>query len=95
MIEYLVQYKGEVKSIFAPDPKTAAMLAGVREHPKYNPTSCLIKRGRITNVVTFRTDTGELVHVCEREARPHCIDLQEMKKNLQEERKDAKPMDDW
>lgn len=67
MIEYLVQYKGTVKSIFAPDPKTAAMLAGIGEHPKYNPTSCLINRGKITNVVTFRTDTGELVHVCRRD----------------------------
>ena len=75
MIEYLVQYKGEVKAIFAPDPKTAAMLAGIGEHPKYNPTSCLIKRGRKTNIVTFRTDIGEVVHVCPRDARPYCIDL--------------------
>lgn len=75
MIEYLVQYKGEVKAIFAPDPKTAAMLAGIGEHPKYNPTSCLIKRGRKTNVVTFRTDIGGVVHVCRRDARPNCIDL--------------------
>lgn len=75
MIEYLVQYKGGVKSIFAPDPKTAAMLAGIGEHPKYNPTSCLIKRGRKTNVVTFRTDIGGLVHVLPRDARPYCIDL--------------------
>lgn len=75
MIEYLVQYKGEVKAIFAPDPKTAAMLAGTGEHPKYNPTSCLIKRGRKSNVVTFRTDIGGVVHVCPRDARPYCIDL--------------------
>lgn len=74
MIEYLVQYRGEVKTIFAPDPKTAAMLAGIGEHPKYNPTSCLIKRGRKTNVVIFRTDIGGLVHVCPRDAIPYCID---------------------
>lgn len=75
LIEYLVQYKSEVKAIFAPDPKTAAMLAGIGEHPKYNPTSCLIKRGRKTNIITFRTDTGDVVHVCPRDARPYCIDL--------------------
>lgn len=75
MIEYLVQYKGEVKAIFAPDPKTAAMLAGSSAHPKYNPTSCIIKRGRKSNVVTFRTDIGGLVHVCPRDERPYCINL--------------------
>lgn len=75
MIEFLVQYKGKVKAIFAPDPKTAAMLAGIGEHPKYNPTSCIIKRGRKSNVVTFRTDIGGIVHVCPRDARPYCIDL--------------------
>ena len=75
MIEYLVQYKGKVKAIFAPDPKTAAMLAGIGEHPKYNPTSCLIKRGRKSNVITFRTDIGALVHVFPKDARPYCIDL--------------------
>lgn len=75
MIEYLVQYKGEVKAIFAPDPKTAAMLAGIGEHPKYNPTSCLIKRGRKNKVVTFRTDIGGVVHVFRRDARPYCIDI--------------------
>lgn len=80
MIEYLVQYEGNVKSIFAPDPKTAAMLAGVQEHPKYNPTSCLIRRGKMTNVVTFRTDTGEVVHVCRRDATPYCVDLPSKKK---------------
>lgn len=85
MTEYLVQYKGEVKSIFAPDPKTAAMLAGIGEHPKYNPTSCLIKRGRMTNIVTFRTDIGGVVHVCKKGARLYCVDLQEMKKHLQEQ----------
>ena len=56
MIEYLVQYEGKVKSIFAPDPKTAAMLAGSSEHPKYNPTSCLLNRTRMTNVTRFRAD---------------------------------------
>lgn len=75
MIEYFVQYKGAVKSIFAPDPKTAAMLAGLGEHPKYNPTSCLIRRGRKTNVVTFRTDIGGVVHVCQSDATPYYIDL--------------------
>lgn len=75
MIEFLVQYKGEVKAIFAPDPKTAAMLAGIGDHPKYNPTSCLIKRGMMTNVITFRTDTGGIVHVCRRDATPYCIKL--------------------
>ena len=74
MIEFLVQYNGKVKAIFAPDPKTAAMLAGIGEHPKYNPTSCIIKRGRKSNVVTFRTDIGGLVHVCPRDASPYCID---------------------
>lgn len=83
MIEFLVQYRGEVKAIFAPDPKTAAMLAGIGEHPKYNPTSCLIKRGRKTNVVTFRTDIGEVVHVFSRDARPYCIDLPAMERNRQ------------
>lgn len=75
MIEYLVQYKGEVKAIFSPEPKTAAMLAGIGEHPKYNPTSCLIERGIKTNVVTFRTDIGGLVHVCPRDSRPYRIHL--------------------
>lgn len=71
MIEFLVQYKGKVKAIFAPDPKTAAMLAGIGEHPKYNPTSCIIKRGGKSSVVTFRTDIGGLVHVCPRDAIPY------------------------
>ena len=75
MIEFLVQYNCKVKAIFAPDPKTAAMLAGIGEHPKYNPTSCIIKRGRKSNVVTFRTDIGGVVHVCPIDARPYCIDL--------------------
>lgn len=75
MIEFLVRYNGKVKAIFAPDPKTAAMLAGIGEHPKYNPTSCIIKRGRKSNVVTFRTDIGGMVHVCPRDTRPYCIDL--------------------
>lgn len=75
MIEYLVQYKDDVKAIFAPDPKTAAMLAGIGSHPKYNPTSCIIKRRRKSNVVTFRTDIGGLVFVCPRDERPYCIDL--------------------
>lgn len=83
MIEFLVQYKGKVKAIFAPDPKTAAMLAGIGEHPKYNPTSCLIKRGRKSNVVIFRTDAGELVHVSPRDAKPYCIDLPAIKRNRQ------------
>ena len=95
MIEYLVQYKDEVKAIFAPDPKTAAMLAGIREHPKYNPTTCLIKRGRLTNVVTFRTDIGGVVHVCKRESIPYCVDVQEMKKFLQKEIENAKSIDEW
>lgn len=73
MIEFLVQYNGRVKAIFAPDPKTAAMLAGIGEHPKYNPTSCLIKRGRNNNVVTFRTDIGGVVHVCPKDAIPDCM----------------------
>lgn len=75
MIEYVVQYKGNVKSIFAPDPKTAAMLAGIGEHPKYNPTSCLIRRRKMTNVITFRTDIGGVVYVCRRDATPYCVDL--------------------
>lgn len=75
VIEFLVQYKGKVKAIFAPDPKTAAMLVGIGEHPKYNPTSCIIKRGRKSNVVTFRTDIGGLVHVCPRDTIPYCTDL--------------------
>lgn len=75
MTEYLVQYKGKVKAIFAPDPKTAAMLAGIGEHPKYNPTSCLIKRGRKSNVVTFRTDIGGVVQIIPKDAKPYCIDL--------------------
>lgn len=83
MIEYLVQYKGEVKAIFAPDPKTAAMLSGIGEHPKYNPTSCLIKRGRISNIVIFRTDIGGVVQVCPRDERPYCIDLSAMERNRQ------------
>lgn len=81
MIEYLVQYKDEAKSIFAPDPKTAAMLAGIGEHPKYNPTSCLINRGRKSNVVTFRTDIGGLIHVWPKDEIPYCIDLSAMERN--------------
>ena len=75
MIEYVVQYKEEVKSIFAPDPKTAAMLAGVKGNPKYNPTSCLIRRGMRTNVVTFRADIGGVVHVCPKGSIPYAIEL--------------------
>lgn len=74
MIEYLVQYKGKVKSIFAPDPKTAAMLAGSSEHPKYNPTSCLLNRTRMTNVTRFHADVGGIIFVLKRNEIPCVID---------------------
>lgn len=74
MIEYLVQYKGEVKAIFAPDPKTAAMLAGSSAHPKYNPTSCLLSRTRISNVVRFRADIGGIIFVRKRDEIPCVMD---------------------
>lgn len=74
MIEYLVQYKGEEKAIFAPDPKTAAMLAGASAHPKYNPTSCLLNRAKISNVIRFRADIGGIIFVLERNSRPCVIE---------------------
>lgn len=74
MTEYLVQYKGKVKSIFAPDPKTAAMLAGSSEHPKYNPTSCLMSRTRISNIVRFRADIGGIIFVHKRNEIPCVMD---------------------
>lgn len=73
MIEYLVQYNGEVKAIFAPDPKTAAMLAGSSAHPKYNPTSCLLSR-RISNMTRFRADIGGIIFVLKRNEIPCAID---------------------
>ena len=73
MIEYVVQYKGEARSIFAPDPKTAAMLAGSSAHPKYNPTSCLLNRKRIDNVIRFRADIGGIIFVLERNEIPYVI----------------------
>lgn len=74
MIEYLVQYNGEVKAIFAPDPKTAAMLAGSSAHPKYNPTSCFLSRTRISNVIRFRADIGGIIFVRERYTIPFVMD---------------------
>lgn len=74
MIEYLVQYKGKVKTIYAPDPKTAAMLAGSSEHPKYYPTSCLLIRSRISNMIRFRADIGGIIFVLKRNDIPCVID---------------------
>jgi len=74
MIEYVVQYKGNVKSIFAPDPKTAAMLAGSSAIPKYNPTSCLLSRTRISNIVRFRSDIGGIIFVLKKGEIPCVID---------------------
>lgn len=74
MTEYVVRYKGNVKSIFAPDPKTAAMLAGSSENPKYNPTSCLLSRTRISNVIRFRADIGGIIFVIKRNDIPCVID---------------------
>lgn len=74
MNEYLVQYKGKVRAIFAPDPKTAAMLAGSSAHPKYNPTSCLLNRTRMSNVIRFRADIGGIIFVRERNGIPYVID---------------------
>lgn len=60
---YEVEYAGTKRMIFAPDAKTAAMLAGGGSEPTYKPEACLIRKGAMTNYTIFRTNRGDLVFV--------------------------------
>lgn len=62
---YEVEHAGAKTTVFAPDPKTAAMLAGNRSKPTYTPASYLIRKGSIMNYIIFRTNMGDLVYVME------------------------------
>ena len=60
---YEVEYSGSKKMIFAPDAKTAAMLAGNKSEPTYKPEAYLIRKGAMMNYAIFRTNRGGLVYV--------------------------------
>ena len=60
---YEVEYSGTKKMIFAPDAKTAEMLAGNKSEPRYKPEAYLIRKGAMMNYAIFRTNRGDLVYV--------------------------------
>lgn len=60
---YEVEHFGTKRMIFAPDAKTAAMLAGLGAEPLYKPEACLIRKGAVMNYAIFRTNRGDLVYV--------------------------------
>lgn len=60
---YEVEHSGTKRMIFAPDAKTAAMLAGVGSEPPYKPKAYLIRKGAVMNYAIFRTNRGDLVYV--------------------------------
>lgn len=60
---YEVEYAGTKRMIFAPDAKTAAMLAGVGSEPTYKPEACLIRKGAMMKYTIFRTNRGDMVYI--------------------------------
>ena len=60
---YHVEHDGTKRMIFAPDAKTAAMLAGVGSEPPYKPEAYLIRKGALMKYAIFRTNRGDLVYV--------------------------------
>lgn len=60
---YEVEDAGTKRMIFAPDAKTAAMLAGNKSEPTYKPEAYLIRKGATMNYAIFRTNRGDLVYV--------------------------------
>ena len=60
---YEVEHSGTKRMIFAPDAKTAAILAGVGSEPPYKPEAYLIRKGAMMNYAIFRTNRGGLVYV--------------------------------
>lgn len=60
---YEVEHAGTKKMIYAPDAKTAAILAGNKSEPTYKPETCLIRKGAMMNYSIFRTNRGDLVYV--------------------------------
>lgn len=60
---YEVEHAGTKKMIFAPDAKTAAMLAGGGSEPPYKPEAYLLRKGAMMNYAIFRTNRGDLVYV--------------------------------
>ena len=60
---YEVEYAGTKKMIYAPDAKTAAILAGNKSEPTYKPEAYLIRKCAMINYSIFRTNRGDLVFV--------------------------------
>lgn len=60
---YEVEHAGTKKMIYAPDAKTAAILAGNKSEPTYRPEAYLIRKGAMMNYSIFRTNRGDLVFV--------------------------------
>lgn len=60
---YEVEHAGTKRMIYAPDARTAAMLAGGGSEPPYKPEACLIMKGAMMNYIIFRSSRGDLVYV--------------------------------
>lgn len=60
---YEVEHAGSKVMIYAPDYKTAAILAGNKSEPTYKPEAYLIRKGAMIKYAIFRTNHGDLVYI--------------------------------